>query len=249
MSVPRKYKSTWPSNVRGDVLFAWRLELDVSRAALSRLLGIGYHVVWYNESDDNRTFAVHLAEEWKINNPERHANNVEEYRPQMREVSKKHYLKNKEVVQARHKKYIKEHPEEMKAYVKKHRANNMPRIRAQDRQWRKDNPESVRVFSKKWRSENKDKVNANTRNRRARKLSANGTCSAEQATARIAFYGGMCAYCLVAPHEHLDHVIPLSRGGTNWPANLRPSCARCNLSKYDRTPRERDDWKVNSALV
>lgn len=42
---------------------------------------------------------------------------------------------------------------------------------------------------------------------------------------------GRCAYCLVAPFEHWDHVIPVARGGRHSIGNLLPSCARCNLKK------------------
>jgi 5-methylcytosine-specific restriction endonuclease McrA len=46
----------------------------------------------------------------------------------------------------------------------------------------------------------------------------------------FAAYAGTCAYC-DAPAEHLDHVVPLSRGGADLPHNLLPACAPCNLGK------------------
>jgi hypothetical protein len=81
---------------------------------------------------------------------------------------------------------------------------------------------------------------------------AEGTCTNRQAQARYDFYGGCCAYCHVplGPFDakprpwHWDHVIPLSKGGTAWPANLRPSCAHCNQRKC-ATPLEQ--W-VGEAL-
>jgi len=34
------------------------------------------------------------------------------------------------------------------------------------------------------------------------------------------------------PEEiHLDHIVPLSRGGAHEPSNLAVACARCNLRK------------------
>ena len=62
-------------------------------------------------------------------------------------------------------------------------------------------------------------------------MKALGEVTVEQLEARIEFFGGMCAYCGVKPWEHLDHAISIVQGGTNWPANLRPSCATCNLSR------------------
>lgn len=134
----------------------------------------------------------------------------------------------------------------------KYRAENREAFNESVRQWRVAHPERVleinhkaeakrqqdveheRARHRQWRANNPEKDLVNSLRRRARKMSARGTCSAEQAAARIAFYGGLCAYCRKAPHEHLDHVIALARGGTNWPANLRPSCQKCNNSKKDK---------------
>jgi 5-methylcytosine-specific restriction endonuclease McrA len=43
-----------------------------------------------------------------------------------------------------------------------------------------------------------------------------------------------CAYC-GGLAEHLDHVEPLSKGGTDVEANILPACAACNLSKGAKT--------------
>ena len=51
----------------------------------------------------------------------------------------------------------------------------------------------------------------------------------------------VCVYCgvkLSAYTASLDHVIPLSRGGSNDPKNLVWSCKKCNYKKGDRIPYE-----------
>lgn len=54
--------------------------------------------------------------------------------------------------------------------------------------------------------------------------------------ARLDYYGGKCWICQTAPMEHWDHVKPISKGGSHILANLRPACAKCNVSKNARWP-------------
>ncbi len=57
---------------------------------------------------------------------------------------------------------------------------------------------------------------------------------------------GECATCRVKcgkrPSDsatyHVDHIMPLARGGSNWPHNLQILCSGCNLSKGAKTPVE-----------
>lgn len=45
-------------------------------------------------------------------------------------------------------------------------------------------------------------------------------------------HGNRCAYCgKPVADMHMDHVIPLSRGGAHSIGNVVPACAPCNLSK------------------
>jgi len=44
-------------------------------------------------------------------------------------------------------------------------------------------------------------------------------------------YGHTCAYCLTAPADHLDHLVPRAAGGTNSRFNLVPACTPCGQSK------------------
>ena len=70
---------------------------------------------------------------------------------------------------------------------------------------------------------------------------------------RLAVYerdGWCCAYCqrkvrsgrgtkgTGANVAHLDHVVPVSRGGSSRPDNLVTCCARCNALKHNRTADE-----------
>ena len=41
-------------------------------------------------------------------------------------------------------------------------------------------------------------------------------------------------YCGSTENITCEHIIPVSRGGTNAPDNLGPACVDCQLAKSDR---------------
>src|SRR5690606_4105659 len=52
---------------------------------------------------------------------------------------------------------------------------------------------------------------------------------------------GVCDYCGVAGPVFPDHVVPVSRGGTDEPGHIRPACRLCNMSKGSRLLEE---WRA-----
>lgn len=103
-----------------------------------------------------------------------------------------------------------------------YRAKHRERVRLQERERHRRNPEGDRVRCRK---------------RYALKLGVQGFHTAEQAQARAVVYGNRCWLC-GNPMQGMDHVIPLTRGGSDWPSNLRPICKPCNSRKSNR------DWRL-----
>lgn len=69
--------------------------------------------------------------------------------------------------------------------------------------------------------------------------SAQGSHTAQQALDRFLLHRSRCYYChkpLTKPG--MDHRIPLSRGGTDFAANLVPACRSCNSRKGTKTELE-----------
>ena len=170
----------------------------------------------------------------------------------------------------KHARYMRENPEKMRQQHREAqqrlRAKDPEKAKSAGRKYSKEfrqrHPERVLKTNRNWYAKNLEKarmgairrlqrfiennpaayIENNRRGmakRRARVVGASGTFTQEQLEARIAFFGDCCAYC-GGPYQHLDHAIALSKGGTNWPANFRPSCAKCNCSKNDGNWR---DWK------
>lgn len=70
----------------------------------------------------------------------------------------------------------------------------------------------VRIFGRN------HKLNASTQRKRLNKV--------------IAVYGNKCLYCnSILSQVTIDHVVPVSKGGTSAIWNTVPSCSECNCSK------------------
>jgi 5-methylcytosine-specific restriction endonuclease McrA len=70
--------------------------------------------------------------------------------------------------------------------------------------------------------------------RRGREHGASGTYTWAEVTAKWIAIGKTCAYCQQSKRNdeiEPDHVIPLSRGGSNSIVNVVPSCSLCNADK------------------
>lgn len=93
---------------------------------------------------------------------------------------------------------------------------------------------------KRWRQENMGHVLANVRTYRARKRGAEGIHTAQDIARLYREQRGRCVYCKkkLPKAYHIDHVVPLVKGGSNWPSNLQLLCPPCNLRKGTKLPIE-----------
>mgnify|MGYP002142011573 FL=1 len=58
---------------------------------------------------------------------------------------------------------------------------------------------------------------------------------------QFALFNDCCAYCGKSESDeilHIDHFIPVSKGGTHVLGNLVPACKTCNFSKRNHHPEE-----------
>ena len=79
--------------------------------------------------------------------------------------------------------------------------------------------------------------NVGSLNRRAKEYGAKGVLQPEDLSRQFHAQGGKCIYCLVdldITGFHVDHRVPLSKGGSNTRDNIQLTCPSCNLKKGDR---------------
>jgi len=73
---------------------------------------------------------------------------------------------------------------------------------------------------------------------RARKLNAEGSHSNKEWIQCKNDYDNKCVYCNKVTKLEKDHLIPLTKGGSDYITNIVPSCRSCNASKNNKLVNE-----------
>lgn len=139
--------------------------------------------------------------------------------------------------------------DELNARRKERYAANKEATLTKNREWRGKNLERHRELCRQWARENPEAMRAIVAKRRAIRNEADGFYTAEDIARLRTEQEGRCKCCGERVAEfHVDHVIPLSRGGSNWPDNLQILCPPCNLSKADKMPEEFAAYRAANGL-
>jgi len=178
----------------------------------------------------------------------------ERYPDKKREMDRLYYLANTEKVRANVRRYTKENAEFVAQFRKAYRERNAEKIAEGKRDWRRRNATWADDASKRWQEANRElvrKYHRTSRERnpdrdkkyyqankhryraasaRRRRVIANQPKFKVTAKDFERIMRNPCIYC-GAKAQHLDHVIPIARGGLHKIGNLAPACAKCNLSK------------------
>ena len=118
-------------------------------------------------------------------------------------------------------------------------ANNKRAEQADPERYRRYHCLAVARYQKRNKENIRDKHRIYKANYKARRRNAVGRLSAHDVNALWIKQGGKCEYCEKPLLTfHLDHKLPLSRGGRNDVCNIALSCPRCNCSKKAQTDEE-----------
>ena len=137
---------------------------------------------------------------------------------------------------AEHRQRRASNPEKDRERVRNYWRNNPEKRRENVARFRANNPERARQINRESSKRNAESVRLRNVARKARLADATiYKVPAESIRARLDYFGRKCWMC-GGPYEHIEHVKPISKGGLHIPANIRPSCAPCNLRKSSKWP-------------
>ena len=148
------------------------------------------------------------ARRWAAAHPDRHRQRVTAWTrantARVKNLRRQYYLEHKDSIMTRVKEYAAKHPEA---------------ARERRRRWKRRHPEVVRQHA---------------RRRRVRRLQSPGMHTYGEFLRLCRRYDWRCAYCGMQLTEETateDHLVPLSRGGSDSIGNIVPACMQCNAAK------------------
>jgi 5-methylcytosine-specific restriction endonuclease McrA len=152
----------------------------------------------------------------------------EEHKEYFKEYSSSYRKENPDYFREHSKKFRLENPNYLKEYYK----DNIEYYKEYFEEYRKNNSDYLQEYYQQYYKNNSEKCRAKDAKRRALKKSS--CTNKPEELLEIALFYADCPQ-----GYHVDHIIPLARGGRHELSNLQHLEALINLKKSDKHP---DDW-------
>lgn len=145
---------------------------------------------------------------------------------------KDYYLKNRDKFIKQFRNYYFVHKEYALEWAKNYIADHPEIAKKSQENFKVNHPERIKMFKDRWAKGHPEKRLEYAENRRARKIANGGSISSKEWEEIKKKYGYRCLCCGRTDVKlHMDHVIPLAKGGHHSIENIQPLCKSCNSSK------------------
>ena len=165
---------------------------------------------------------------------------------ELRAYKAKHYRENSDLYKARSAKWKRDNPERAAENYRSWVHQNRDKMVAYNVKWARKNAEAIRKRSREQYTANPTPAREQVRRRRAkRKNNPMYTVTPRDLDRLLRRHDYKCAYCKndLNGTYHIDHVVPLSRGGSSGIGNYLPACPFCNTSKGAKLLTEWRKWQ------
>lgn len=180
---------------------------------------------------------------------QRHSEKIKDYQ-------RRYGQENKEKIAAQKRRYQQGNREQRNAYKKQWYWDNAERLRERQnerfREWAKTPEGRAKIahynklgYERRKHDPYWQEVKRIDNLRRLNRLrDAEGQHTAEELRQMVSDQGGLCAYCETPMGDEwsVEHMVPISRGGSDWAENIAITCRACNYSKNDKTAEEYFAW-------
>ena len=145
-----------------------------------------------------------------------------------------YYIKNKESICEKRRSAYRADPSRDRRNFSVYYKNNREYMLERAKRYYEENKDRVlpgrRLARRAWGVLNSDKIRVSNKLHQQRKRAA-GHLSIKEWAGVLQKYGHKCLKCGHAENITIDHIVPISKGGTNAVTNLQPLCGKCNSSK------------------
>ena len=163
------------------------------------------------------------------------------HRDKMHEKAREYREANREEHLARSRRWREQNPDKVSAYRVRYHNEHREERHVKFKSWRETNLDYARECNRHWSRANPERNRASRNRRRARLVAGGGNHTHEDVLLLLRTQKNKCWWCGISidgSKYHVDHRIPLAKGGGNNAENLCIACPPCNLSKHDKLPFE-----------
>ena len=186
--------------------------------------------------------------EYNAANKDKRAAYVEKHKERILVRDKAYRDDHREEIAIRNAAYKETHTEELSTYHADYRAGRREESIAYQKTYREENKDVLTAKRKIYHDSHRSEDLARSAKRRALKAGALvGATIAQKAEIKAIYKRAkedpkvrcyLCGDLIKMGERQVDHIMPLSKGGTHRPSNLAVACASCNLKKHDKLPEE-----------